>query len=347
MAAPVRRGRIERLSSATLLPPAWDALATCAFQRRDFLRHAEEHNPCRQRYHLLWEGDEVSAGACVYTLRFDILTFSRIPSPVRMQVVGVPVSVSAAGIVGRTRPDVEALIRAILATERGLVLGLNLDPEVDPSPATAMAMLPTLVLQRGFASWTDYLATLRAPYRRRAKRILGAFRGVRAETTPCSAFTGAHHRLYLQIMRRTPSRLEVLSEDFFRSLPGGFYLTTYYAGDRMLCWHVNCRDDDTLLFLFGGHDYASLAEYEGYFNNLFGIVQEAIRGGFRRIEFGQTAEVAKMKTGGSVVPKRMFLYHRRRLPRWLLRVGRPWIEYHAALPAIRALKPPEGAHAAS
>jgi hypothetical protein len=330
--------RFEVASDLATLPPAWDALASCVFQRRGFLRHLEVHNPCRQRYHLLWRDDELRAGACVYTLRLDLLTFSRVASPIRMQVVGVPASVSAPGVVGRSPDDVETLIRQILRTERGLVLGLNIEPAIDPSPAIAMAMLPTVVLRCGFKSWSDYLAALRAPYRRRARRILEAFRGVRAETTACSAFTDEHQRLYLQIMRRTPSKLEQLTPGFFRELPSEFSLTSYSSNGRLLCWHVVCRDNDTLYFLFGGHDYDGLATHQSYFNNLFGILGEAIDLGVARVDFGQTAEVAKMKTGAEPRQLRLFLHHRSRVVRGMLRLGRPWLEYHAATPVIHALR---------
>ncbi len=324
--------------SATALPPAWDALATCVFQRRAFLRHLEIHNPCRQRYHLLWRDDELLAGACVYTLRLDLLTFSRVASPTWMQVVGVPVSVSAPGVIARSPRAAEGLIREVLRSERGLVLGLNLDPAIDPSPGIAMAMLPTVVLDGGFASWPDYLAALRAPYRRRARRIVEAFREVRAETTACSAFTDEHQRLYLQIMRRTPSKLELLGPGFFRELPPEFSLTSYSCAGRLLCWHVVCRDGETLYFLFGGHDYDGLAAHQSYFNNLFGILREAIGSGVARIDFGQTAEVAKMKLGAAPRQLRMFLHHGSRVVRGLLRLGKPWLEYHAAAPGIHALK---------
>lgn len=267
---------IEKYHNAAELPSDWDGMASCIFQRRTFLQHAEQYNPCKQRYYLLWENDSLAAGACVYTLSIDLFTFSGIPSPLRMYVIGLPASVAAPGIFGQHRAAVEELIRHILQAERGLVVGLNLEPGTAVGRGIEMNMLPTVVTELPFDTWDAYFNTLRSHYRRRAAHVLERFHGVMAEHTACSAYNQEHHRLYRQIMRRTPSKLETLSLEFFQNLPADFYLTTYYAGKKMLCWHICARDGSTLYFFFGGHDYKRLKRYQSYFNNLYGIIREAV-----------------------------------------------------------------------
>lgn len=330
---------IERIDKAMYLPAEWETEAPLYFQRRDFLQHTDLFNPCNQRYYMMWKKNELTAGACVYTLPVHLFTFSNIPSKVYMQVIGLPASVSAPGIFGRTKADTETLIHYILTREKGLILGLNLPPHLQLQQAIEMNMMPTVVMQQNFDSWNGYLSSLRSPYRRRANHILNAFKEADEERTGCNTFTEKHYSLYLQVMQHTKSKLETLSFDFFKHLPHQFYLTSYYHETELLCWHINCRDEEQLFFFFGGHDYQLLNNYHSYFNNLFGILKEAIEDGFSQIDFGQTAETAKMKTGGLMAEKRMFLYHRNFLIRAILKLCKPLITYKSPQEILHPLKP--------
>ncbi len=330
---------IERIEKAILLPPEWDIEASLYFQRKEFLHHTDLFNSCNQRYYLLWQKNELTAGACVYTLPIHLFTFSHIPGKVYMQVIGLPASVSAPGIFGRTKADTEYLIHYILTHEKGLILGLNLPPHIHMQSAVEMNMMPTVLMKQKYDSWIEYLSTLRSPYRRRAHHILQAFNEAGEVRTGCNSFTEKHYGLYLQVMQHTKSKLETLSFDFFKHLPDQFYLTSYYHQTRLLCWHINCRDEDQLFFFFGGHDYQLLNNYQSYFNNLFGILKEAIEDGFSQIDFGQTAETAKMKTGGQIVEKRMFLYHHSFPVRAILKLCKPLITYKSPQESLHPLKP--------
>lgn len=332
---------IERIEKAILLPSKWDIEAPLYFQRKEFLHHTDIFNPCNQRYYLLWQEDELTAGACVYTLPIHLFTFSNIPSKVYMQVIGLPASVSAPGIFGRTKTDTEKLTQHILSHEKGLLLGLNLPSHLHLQPAVEMNMMPTVTMKQNYDSWDEYLSSLRSPYRRRANHILKAFREVGEVRTECHSFTEKHYSLYLQVMQHTKSKLETLSFDFFKYLPDQFYLTSYYYQTQLLCWHINCKDEDQLFFFFGGHDYRLLNNFQSYFNNLFGILKEAIEDGFSQIDFGQTAEIAKMKPGGQMTEKRMFLYHRNFLVRTLLKLCKPLITYKSPQEILHPLKPAE------
>ncbi len=91
---------INRLSKAGDLPDQWDSLAVDYFQTKEFLVHAEKYNPCKQRYYTLYKDGTFEAGAIVYTLRLDLFTYLSIPSPFRMNIAGIPCSVSSSGIIG-------------------------------------------------------------------------------------------------------------------------------------------------------------------------------------------------------------------------------------------------------
>lgn len=317
---------IETKSSASELSREWDDLAGSYFQRRRFLLYSEERNPCRQRYYELHEGGRLEAGACVYTLRLNLLTFARIKSPVRFAIVGIPASISCPGLIGKEDAIVR-LLPAIYAEERGLVLLLNLPPGLPAAPAVGMRMMPTVLLKHDFRSWDEYRRALRASYRRRLRLNERAFDGVRREAMPCSSFSREMHALYLQVMARTTTKLEVLSFEYFRNLPDEFTLTTYWLGDRVIAWHVNLEEGPKLSFFFGGTDNNFRSDRRAYQNNIMGILKEALDRGCREIDFGQTAEIAKTRLGGELVEKDMAAYSRNALVRVLLKLGRGVLQY--------------------
>jgi len=329
--------KIFRRSCASELSGDWDSLAKSYFQQRKFLLYSETYNPCRQRYYELRESGRLAAGACVYTLRLDLLTFAKIRSPVRLAIVGIPASISSPGLIGEA-DSIARLLPDIFAAERGLVLLLNLPLGLSVSPAVRMRMMPTVLLKHDFACWDDYRRALRSSYRRRLRLNERAFDGVRREAGPCSRFSAEMYTLYLQVMARTTTKLEQLSLDYFRNLPEEFTLTTYSLEGRLIAWHINLLEAQRLTFFYGGTDDAFRKDRRAYQNNLMGILQEALDQGCRVIDFGQTAEIAKSRLGGALVKMNMALYSRNALVRLLLRLGRRVLQYNRRFPPAHVFK---------
>jgi hypothetical protein len=329
---------VARIDDAAGLPDGWDALASSPFQRRAFLAHAECRNPCRQRYYTLSRGGRVVAGCCCYTLRLDLLTFARLPSPVRVQFLGVPCSCSAPGVIGDAS-DAAALVAEVCRIERGLLVGLNLDAPVGPPAAATGRTLPAVVLDLPFASFDAYRAAMRSDYRRRLDRTLAAWDGVAHERLPCAAYDDAMHAQYLDVWRRSDAKLERLDAAFLRDLPGGFNLTAHRRDGRLLGWHATVTDGASRAFFLGGVDRETNREGGqaktgalNYFNLLASVVREAIEDGVRSLDLGQTAEVPKTRLGGRLVEKGMFGWHRSRLVRALLRRFKGVLEYPRRVP---------------
>jgi hypothetical protein len=65
-----------------------------------------------------------------------------------------------------------------------------------------------------------------------------------------------------------------------------------------------------MFFFFGGMNYMLRDRFQSYNNNLLGIISAAIDLKYASIDFGQTAEIAKTRLGGTVSERRMFLYHK-------------------------------------
>lgn len=311
--------KIEKYDSAANVHPRWDELATSYFQKRKFFQYCETYNYCKQRYYGLSEDDELQACACVYTLRLDLLTFLKIKSPLNFNMVGIPASVSDSGIFGKT-DALKMLLQYILRSEKGFTLCLNLPPDFYLENTSSMRTLPTVRLTHDFSSWEQYMKSLRAPYRRRLKLIQHSSAGIVSRTSPCSDFDQDMYNLYLQIMQKTTTKLETLTLDFFKYLPPEFSLTTYSKNGVFINWHIVLKDGDNYVFFYGGTDYRRNRFFNGYFNNLAGIVREGIESGFKRIEFGQTAELAKSRFGGAIIEKKILLYSNNILAGGLLKL---------------------------
>ena len=332
-------GNVIKVLSARHLSPAWDSLAESYFQRRAFLLYSETYNPCHQRYYELSDDRGFVAGACVYSLKLNLLTFANIKSRVRFQIVGIPASISWPGLTGDTFSIIE-LLAGILDAERGMVLCLNLPPGLTARAAVSMRMLPTVLMRRFPGSWEGYLASLRSSYRRRLRKITEAFEGIRKETGPCSGFDEAMFGLYLQVMARTTTKLEELSLEYFRNLPPEFLLTTYRLDERVISWHITVQEGPRLTFFYGGTDGAFINDRHAYHNNILGILRFAQERCCTEIDLGQTAEIAKTRMGGTLVEKSMLAYSRNPFVRGIFRLGKGLLQYNTRIPEAHVFKRP-------
>jgi hypothetical protein len=298
----------------------WDKIADFYFQKREFLTILHKYNPCSQRYYKLYFRNRLVAGAVMYTLNVDLLTFLNIPSPLKMHVIGLPASIAAPPLIG-DRGEFQFMLNDMLKKEKGFILGLNMMEDYLRDKVINMRTLPTLILEMGFDNVMIYENSLRHSYRRRLRRFRERFSNVTTDTSDCSVFNQDHYRLYVEIMKRTRTKLEILGLELFRNLPANFILTTYYDEDKMLCWHITCKDGKILFFFFGGMDYSLRDRYQSYQNNLYGIITEGVNNKYDYIDLGQTAEIAKARLGGKPEERRMFFYHRNPI---ILHIIRPF-----------------------
>ena len=318
---------INKIISPDNLNSNWDNLADLYFQKREFLTHLHKYNPCSQRYYELYCDNCLVAGAVVYTLRINILTFANIPSPLRFQVIGLPVSIAAPPIIGDFR-EFEYLLSELIKLESGIILGLNFLHDYLANKVLNLRTLPTIILKPGFDKIENYENSLRHAYRRRIHRIRQKFLNVTSVTSECIGFNEEHYALYLEIMKKTTTKFETLSLESFKYLPFDFQLTTYYIEKVMLCWHIILKDVNVLFFYFGGMNYLLRDQFQSYNNNLLGILSYAIDQKFNLIDLGQTAETAKTRLGGELSERRMFLYHKNPLIFGVIKIFRNLISYN-------------------
>jgi hypothetical protein len=326
-----------KILKASDLPKEWDLLAKCYFQKKEFFLYTEKYNPSKQRYYTLYNKNRLIAGACVYTLTIDLLTFINVRSPVKMQVVGIPATVAPAGIIGDTGA-MKILLKKIFKTEKGLIVGMNISPVLNCEPAVSMRTMPTIVMNHNFADWEECIGSLRSDYRRRMNKIFSGFQGIKTQIIDCSGFDEKLYDLYLQIYDRSKSKLEKLSLEFFKNLPENYRLTTYSLNNSIISWHITLQDDGVLYFFFGGTDYQYNRKYNSYFNNIAGILKEAINRGYKTIDFGQTAEIPKTRLGGKVIELNLFVYHRNLIVKKLLYFSGKLLQYNRKIPETHVFK---------
>lgn len=319
------------------LPSEWDELAENYFCRTGFLSHAEKYNPCRQRYYLYFENEKLLSAAIVYTLQLDLLTYIKIKSPLRMNIAGIPCSVSGSGIFGNSLA-VSELKKHIYENEKGFVLLLNLADKPENGDYATGNTLPTMLLENHFDSWEDYIAMLRSDYRRRLKKITANEEGLYFGKKECAEFTEEMYRLYLEVYRRSSGKLEKLGFDFFKNLPSDFKLNCCYKNGKVAGWTISLADKDVFYFFLGGIDYTENKANNTYFRLLAAVARDGIGQKAKTIELGQTAEIPKMRLGAKASPRYMEAHHSNRFFNFLLKKFSHFLVYKRKLENNHVLK---------
>lgn len=327
---------LDRIEHADDIPGEWDVLASDYYKKRTFLSHCQQYNPCSQRYYLLSNEGRLLVGGIVYTLRLDLLTYLGIRSPMNMQIVGVPCSVSSSGLVGDGALQGE-LLRRILCQEKGLVACLNLDTLPENVPAAVGRTWPDIVFANSFPTWEEYSSTLRSPYRRRLLQVQEYAASFTLRTGPCCSFTREMHAMYLQVFNRSEGKLERLDTAFFSQLPESFCLTTYAAGGTLRGWTITQHDGDRFSFFLGGQDYRYNPK-RLYLVQLMTVLRQGIAAGAKLIDLGQSAEVPKMRMGGIPREKIMLGSHSRPLLRAMLCAGIGLLSYRKHFPETHVFR---------
>ena len=326
----------KHITKATELPHEWDKLTYSYFQRKVFLIHTEKYNLCKQRYYLSYENNTLISAAIVYSLRLDILTFLKLKSPIKMNIVGVPCSVSSSGIFGDNA--VQKLKNYIYSQEKGFLLMLNIKKKPINQKIASGKTLPNIVLKNTFKDWNHYLNSLRSDYRRRLKRIIKNSEQLDFEKLACSEFNLEMHQQYLQVYHRSKGKLEKLSLAFFQNLPSEFILTKCSKNNQLIGWNIALESDNIYYFFLGGIDYQQNKKYNTYLQLLTLILKDGIDKKVEYIDLGQTAEIPKMRLGGKAETLYMEAHHSNSFFNMLLKKFSHTLEYKVNLENSNPLK---------
>jgi hypothetical protein len=203
------------------------------------------------------------------------------------------------------------------------------------------------VVDLRWASYAQYLAGLRSPYRYKLLRAARALRaaGVEVDDVPLAQAYDVHaHRLYQAVADRAAVRLEVLTEEFFRAFGrahgGAARMLRFRRDGRLVGWVVLLLRGGTAVDMFHGIDYAENEACALYFNQLAGVVRLAIEGGATHLSLGQSTEVAKARFGARPDPRWIAVRHRSAAITGLLRAGRAQLFPAPRSPERRAFARP-------
>jgi hypothetical protein len=293
----------EVYRKAVELPAFWDEIVKeDPFLNKQSLISLEILNPCEQTYHL-----NISSRIALvcYKLQLDLFTYADRPSlKVPVNVIGVPMSVSRCGY---CLEDKEALPRMeqYVMGFKGFTLILNSEDNFGFSRGST---LPDAIMEMQWESMEEYYSLLRSSYRYRLKKAERKFSKVQVEELKnnCS-FDEDMYLLYEEVYNQSKAKLEKLNQNFFKHYPSK--ILKFTAEGAAIAFLQLIENGEELIFLFGGFSHILNKEYDLYMNMLLKIVEYGTRGGFKRINFGQTSEETKLKLGAVQNPKNMYVYH--------------------------------------
>lgn len=314
----------KSFSSAEQLPDCWDAIAgDNIFLRKRQLEILERTNPCGQTYTVFCcpEPDSILV---TYRLKLDIFTYSLISLKLPVVIAGIPCSVSECGYVAGKRT--EAQLFEYLRNIKGPKLVLNSEDNFKAKGFSRGLTLPGCRMEIGWNSFEEYTSDMRSHYRYRINKAIRKFSGISQVTLrDNSLFDEKLYSLYTSVYDRSEYKLEKLSIDFFREFPA--VIIAFYVGNKPVAFVQLLENSKELIFLFGGIDYSLNNKHDIYANMLLAIVKHGIQGGFAALELGQTAEDAKMKLGGKLLTKYMYINHSNKLINFLAQRAAELLSY--------------------
>jgi hypothetical protein len=308
------------------LPPEWDVFCkNNVYMQRDFLTFMEKVNPCGQKYYMLSSANsDVKCCFIMFTRKQNLFEFKEhLSLKVSINFIYLPLSVSNAGIVSKND---WIDLSEVLAEIKGLTIILSLPEGITVKDFANDTYLPTCCMDIKWRSFEDYIASLRGNYRYRYNKALKLGKPLQKRLlTDPSEFTPEMYRLYEQVFQNSKYKLEKLNFEFFKNT---LSKTIVFEADGVAKSFVQLIESGKqLIFEFGGLDYADNHKYDLYINLLLEIVRYACENGFERIDFGQTAEDAKLKLGGYLENKNLWLWHSNKWLRWIFQKNTRMIAY--------------------
>ena len=315
----------RRIENAKDLPEEWDGLCKKnIYMSRSFLAFMEKVNPCRQSYHLFYNGERLYSCFMMFERRFNLFIFTKYKINVPMKFIYLPLSVSHPSIIW---DEDKTEVTKVLHKMKGIKIIINVDKEELDGFAKGH-YLPICILENRWNTWEEYIGSMRASYRRRINQALEKGKSIiYEELSDNRNFTDEMYKLYEQVFDHSEYSLEKLTADFFQNDISKTILLKIGGKTEAFLQLIEDRENDMLIFEFCGYNYAIAHEYDIYYNMLATISRYAIEHGFRYVQFGQTAYDAKMKFGAKMYYNYYLLSHSNPLINWLIKRHNGFLQY--------------------
>lgn len=263
----------------------------------------------------------------------------------RLLLCGLPVSAGRPCIAFRSPADAPFVLGQVAHyLERAgeeLDASLFCFKEFRPGEAAALAplgehgyfrawSLPAYRMDVPWHSFPEYLAAMRAGYRRQVNVTREAGRAAGFHTRKCGRGEIEWERLfplYEQVMERARFQLEHLNLAFFqnlsRCLPESVRVLALEQDEHLVAAAVILETPGLTTFFMTGIDYERNRPGEAYPNLVTEVVADAIRSGTGHLELGQTSGALKSRLGGQPEPRYLFFRYRSRWAHALFRAVAP------------------------
>ena len=258
---------------------------------------------------------------CEYTKNINLFTFGKLNLTIPVTFITMPFSIDEPGFSG----DLNALIDDY-RRRKGFYLLLNLKSidSIDKRYPKGNTLM-TCIFENSFKSFEDYILRLRSNYRRRINIALKRGKSLIIRKINSRDFDDELHRLYLNVLGNSKYPLETLDKGFFQTIESDIHV--FYKDEKPVAFISTKRVDNTLHFLLGGMDYTVLKELDLYYNMLLHIVRLGIEQKCKKINFGQTGEISKLRIGCTLEKRYMAAIISNAFLSGIIKLLRPLIEY--------------------
>ncbi len=246
-----------------------------------------------------------------YDIKLNLLTFCNLYFPLKITIIGFPISICEKGYDGNLNDIIKDLRK-----RKCIFLFLNDDTCYEQEPYRSGKTLPNCIFYNDFKNFDEYLSSLRSQYRRRINIALNKGEKLKIKKIKNENFTDEIHNLYLNVLKNSKYPLETLDKGFFQNFESEIYV--FYKENKPVAFIQLKEINETLNFIFGGMDYKYRDEYDLYYNMLLLILKTGIERQCKIINFGQTAEQSKMRIGCKLQSKYMHIYSSNKIIDYIL-----------------------------
>lgn len=320
--------KFDKYLSAKDLPSDWeDNIGDNLYLKKNFLQFIEEIDDAQKSYYAFRNSNNCIDTQFLITKTKDnnIAMFTPFKIPVALNCVYFPFTLSKpAGTFGN---ETKKAVSKFLNSLKGFKLVLNTDENCSLDGFSRGLICPKCMLKLSWDSFDDYMASLRAGYRRRYNIALNKSKNLKFYILKNNQleFSERMYKLYLDVYNKAPYKLGKASIDFFKK--EGFAILALEDKDDIQGFAQLYKNNSELLFEFVGLNNKNIYKYDTYIRLLLEIVKYGIENNFKVIDFGQTTDEAKLKLGCKYEMLYALISHSNPIINFFLKKFTPHIQY--------------------
>lgn len=319
---------VEKYLKAKDLPQDWENnIKDNLYLKRSFLEFIEQINNSEKSYYVFRnsEGQIDTQFLISKTDDNDIAMFTPFNLRVILNSVYYPFTLSKpAGVFGNeTQKEVSEFLKHI----KGFKLILNLDKSYNLDGFSKGLICPKCYLPVKWATFADYMASLRSGYRRRYNIALNKSKGLKFYilNNNKEEFSEQMYNLYLDVYNKAEYKLGKVSIDFFKR--DNLAILILEDKQEVQGFAALDKNNEELIFEFVGLNKKNISRYDIYIRLLIEIIRYGIENGYKNIDFGQTTDDAKLKLGCKYEMLYALINHSNPVINYLLKQVTPYIQY--------------------